>query len=173
MFDIPQMMRERKQLFVRIELLDRLIEAASAYQSSGVFPPNPGTPSAAPKAPATDRPASTMKLTEDAVAELLNEREQAVQLNDIVERLAERNVPLPEKNTRNVVSARLSNSKRFTGRRGVGWWFADRPWPGEIELLRHMSSAIGALNGNATSAPEDGEAATSPIENRQGESHAG
>lgn len=106
---------------------------------------------------AAAREAPTMSATEEAVAALLEER-GPLGTGDLVASLrAVEAVNLPTERATNVLSARLSNSKRFIGRRGFGWWFADRPWPYEN----------GALNGDAASAPEAEGIAVPSNENRE------
>lgn len=167
MFDLPQMLKERAALQTRLSALNKLIQAASDYQASATFPANPNPISMSSTAIAkalgerrvSGRAAPVMEATETAVSEVLEKRGGPVPLSDIITHLFESGVPLPSKNTNNVVSARLSNSKKFEGRRGVGWWFADRPWPDDTELALDAPKENEAPNGGAAGASETALAA--------------
>lgn len=113
----------------------------------------------------------SMRDTEAAAITLMDARNGPVQVPDVVEEMRRRGIELPERKPTNVISARLSNNPRFKGRRGHGYWYADRPWPGLEDSASHDDDDAdenGALHGDAESAPEAGEGATSPIENRPG-----
>lgn len=149
MFDLPQMLKERAALQQRLSALNKLIQAAADYQAAQSFPPNPLNMSQSDVAKALEerqrrtspRAAPVMQATEDAVTKLLVEKGKPVPLGEIIAFLIQNGVPLPGPNPSNVASARLSNSKKFEGRRGVGWWFADRPWPGDTELALEAPEA--------------------------------
>lgn len=170
MFDMPQMLKERALLQQRLSALNKLIQAAAEYQASQPFPPNPVQMSDADIAKALEerqrrtspRAAPVMQATEDAVSKLLTEKGKPVPLNEIIYFLMHSDVQLPSHNINNVVSARLSNSKKFEGRRGIGWWFADRPWPGDTELALDApdENEASTANGDA-SETRGGDAATS------------
>ena len=161
MFDLPQMLKEREALRARLDALEHLIHAASRYQASARFPANPaplpGAPQTLVEASRTSaRAAPIMQATEKAVSSLLEQKGKPVQLNVIITHLFDAGVPLPAGNTANVVSARLSNSKKFRGRRGLGWWFADRPWPDEETL------ALAAPNENEAPPEKEDASDTAP-----------
>lgn len=85
-----------------------------------------------------------MNQTENTAAKLMDDLKRPVSTGEIVKEQERQGHDLPE-NASNVVSARMSNSKKFRGRRGEGWWFADRPWPGdEAELFNENGSATEA-----------------------------
>jgi hypothetical protein len=163
MFDLPQMLKERAALQTRLSSLNKLIQAAADYQASASFPANPPplpeTRKAPSERPMAGRAAPVMGATESAVTELLEQRGGPVPLSDIITHLFDSGVPLPTKHTNNVVSARLSNSPKFVGRRGIGWWFADRAWPGDTELALNAPDEIEAPNGGAAGASETARAA--------------
>lgn len=77
------------------------------------------------------RPAPIMQATEDLAAEMMEATGRPIKTMELVNEMAHRGLRLPEKNAINVISARLSNSPKFAGKRGRGWWFTDRPWPAE------------------------------------------
>lgn len=79
--------------------------------------------------------------TETAAMDLLNERQAPISTNDVIDLLRRRGEPIPDSNPTNVISARLSYSKRVKGKRGQGWWFPDRSWPDEnVELWQEAAS---------------------------------
>lgn len=92
----------------------------------------------------TGRAAPIMAATEQAVGEILEMLgpTSTATLVDVLSPKPELN--LATENPSNILSARLSNSKKFVGRRGKGWWFADRPWPGEGESEQESSEEIEA-----------------------------
>lgn len=75
-----------------------------------------------------------MSVTEAVATELMNATGRPVATAQVVEEMRRRGLPLPEHNENNVISARLSNNKRFQAKRGYGYWFADRPWPNDDEF---------------------------------------
>lgn len=132
------------QLDAERQPLVRLIEAMQAYEKVVGTTIKQSGNVIIKRAPPPVREAPTMSATEEAVASLLEERGPLGTGDLVVSLRAVEGVNLPAERATNVLSARLSNSKKFIGRRGFGWWFADRPWPYEN----------GALNGEAVSAPE-------------------
>ena len=82
----------------------------------------------------TGRPKTVVQITEELAAELMEATGKPVPTRAVLEVMEARGLPLPDKNHINVVSARLSNSGKFVGRRSEGWWFRDRPWPGELAI---------------------------------------
>ena len=81
------------------------------------------------------RSAPIMEATKRLVSQMLNELERPVQTQEVIDRMIESGMAVPSENPANVISARLSNSPEFVGKRGQGWWFADRDWPSEVEDL--------------------------------------
>lgn len=95
------------------------------------------------------------------------------QTREVANLMVTRQLPVPNKNLTNVISARLSNSDKLEGRRGLGWWPKGRPWPDDLLATAEVANENGALNGHPASTPDAGEVAASPIENREGESLSG
>lgn len=92
------------------------------------------TPNVTMRERGVGRAAPIMAATEEAVGKILNMVGEPQGTAVLVEVLKQNEaLGLGAVNAGNVLSARLSNSKKFVGRRGRGWWFADRPWPGEEE----------------------------------------
>ncbi|MGI3170169.1 hypothetical protein ACRARG_13540 [Pseudooceanicola sp. C21-150M6] len=77
------------------------------------------------------RPAPTMAPTRIAAREILDELGMPVETRDLLPLIQERGIEVGGKDPIATLSARLSNSEEFKVRRGVGWWFSDRPFPGE------------------------------------------
>ncbi len=135
LFDLNAMQRRLAALEAERAYLFGLIAAAQAYQNA-VAQHQPYMTITAHSSyqvatPKPKRSAPVMEATEDLAAELMEDAKGPVSTAAIVEAMRERDMPVPAKNPQNVISARLSNSPRFVGRRGRGWWFADRPWPGD------------------------------------------
>lgn len=78
---------------------------------------------------ASRRPAPAMEATENVAAELMEKAAGPVPTAEVVAEMQRRGMELPARNAANVISARLSNSDKFDGRRGQGYWFKGRPWP--------------------------------------------
>lgn len=139
MASIRELKEELEALDKRREVVKRLLDALVDYEglttkSLGVARPSPGAMEVARRIRA--RRAPVMTATYDLVREMLNELGRPVQTQEIIKRMEEKGMDVPEDNAANVVSARLSNSEEFEGRRGKGWWFANRAWPEEeSELL--------------------------------------
>ena len=87
-----------------------------------------------------------MAETDRVAAELMEKTGRPVHTGAIASRMQTLGHTLPEKNARNIVSARMSNNSRFVGRRGEGWWFADRPWPTETNEGDVASSPSAPLD---------------------------
>lgn len=71
-----------------------------------------------------------LSATEQVASELMERTGNPVPTAVVIAEMQALGHHLPNK-APNVISARLSNSARFKARRGFGYWFADRPWPGE------------------------------------------
>ena len=114
-----------------------LIEAMRTYESLEPNFSNPGDvvvrPYLQPKIGRT-RAAPIMAATEKAAEELMERTGKPVKTTEVIAHLRELDLPVPVHNAANVVSARLSNSKRIQGKRGRGWWFSHKPWPDD-EIL--------------------------------------
>ena len=169
MIELSSLLLEQEALRRRLVAVEGLISAYRLYDASTAeLAVISSTRSQGASTPATKMPraAPVMEATEAAVAELLDQRGEPVQLNEIITHLFDAGAPLPSVNVSNVVSARLSNSAKFVGRRGVGWWFADRPWPGEAEIAQLSAQENEPPNGDAAGGSEVEEVAASSAENR-------
>lgn len=95
---------------------------------------------------------SAMADTDRVAADLMERHQKPVHTGAIAAQMHKLGHVLPEKNARNVVSARMSNNPRFVGRRGLGWWFADRPWPEHDDVSPSLPTvgAIGGASGTST-----------------------
>ena len=139
--DVEALRARLAEMDAEREPLVALIKAAEAYEGvvgTTLFQSNSVRVRSRSRAPLGEggRPAPIMAATEAAVGEIL-ELFGPMPTAHLVEIL----LPKPElnlatENPSNVLSARLSNSKKFAGRRGLGWWFADKPWPGD-EVTKH------------------------------------
>ena len=114
-----------------------LIQAAEAYEQvvgKTLFETSNVVARSKPRPEGSGRAAPTLAATERAVAELLEMMGpcSTAMLADILRHKPDLNLNVA--NVNNVLSARLSNSKKFVGRRGQGWWFRDRPWPVDHNL---------------------------------------
>lgn len=183
LFSLAHMLAEQEAIRVQIkgltekdQVLARLIEAARAYEATfgevGVAARQPETISEQPQADAeahsdikpeivarprirerTRRPAPVMEATENLVSSLLETMGEPIQTGQMIDLIGVENLNLPEQNPLNVLSARLSNSTKFQGRRGKGWWFANQPWPGDDN--------VSTPDGAESSEPLDGSDPTS------------
>jgi hypothetical protein len=183
LFSLAHMLAEQEAIRVQIKVLSgkdqalaRLIEAARAYETIGLeVTPGASQLEAASKLVTseiiskvnprprirqrTHRAAPVMEATENAVSNLMEMMGEPMQTGQLLEFLGtgREGMNLPEKNPLNVLSARLSNSSKFQGRRGKGWWFADRPWPGEEDSASDGAESSEPLNGSdPVSGPDDG-----------------
>lgn len=137
--DLERIRARLRELDAEREPLLALIRAAEAYEGvvgRALF----ASPSVTIRSKTTSsspggRAAPIMVATEKAVAETL-ELIGPMSTADLAELLADKpELNLPVKNRTNVLSARLSNSTKFRSRRGIGWWFKDKPWPGDSDSL--------------------------------------
>ena len=104
------------------------------------------------------RPSTVMLATYEAVRSVLLEHGKPTRLSDLLAGVIERGIEVGGKDPASTLSARLSNSKEFKSRRGVGWWFTDKPLP-----------RVGAENDEAEGAP--GRDQPSASNANQGGSH--
>lgn len=135
---------EVRDLDRRLKAAQALLHAARAYQQlSPAFrapraPARQGAAVTAPSRPFRLRLSTAvggaMSQTETTATKLMESLKRPVSTGEIVKEQEDQGHDLPG-NSSNVVSARMSNSKKFVGRRGEGWWFADRPWPGDEQKL--------------------------------------
>lgn len=144
---------EVRDLGRRLSAAQTLLEAARAYQQLSSASKETAKPPEIAVTPNTPRPfemrlstasGGAMSQTENTAAKLMENLKRPVSTGEIVKEQESQGHDLPE-NASNVVSARMSNSKKFRGRRGVGWWFVDQPWPGdEAELFKENGPAAEA-----------------------------
>jgi hypothetical protein len=125
-----------------------MIEAVEAYEGKVGETVESGENFVVRRAPAPRNGAgrTVMQITEDVTAELIEATGAPVPTRKVLDTLKERGLPLPNKNHINVISARLSNSGKFDGRRGLGWWPKGRPWPGEPNMLIDVEEHDDAEN---------------------------
>lgn len=146
---------EEASLLLRLEHV-RAIKASAAALAG-----------AAPKAAAEPvlhvkprRTSSVMNPTRVAVAELLEEAGGPLETRDLLPKVRERGIDVGGKDPVATLSARLSNSDQFKNRRGVGWWFSDRPLPQGGHLLGSDSEAtandLGGLPAAASVSNQGG-----------------
>ena len=144
LYDLPEMRKRLAVLDAQRDSLVRLIAAVENYEGSVGSPAKAGSDGAIHRNPlstAARAATSVMKITEDLAMELIEAANSPVQTSEVLRTMQQRGLPLPNKNHLNVVSARLSNSERLEGRRGVGWWPKGRPWPGEETSMFQPSDA--------------------------------
>jgi hypothetical protein len=154
----------RERLSAELSKLDALLEAMKQYADEFAPELMAEAPSAQRvEARARSRVVATSKptvtdLTADAVERAIDEANMPISLADAERAVTEAGVPMPETdNPRNVIGARLYNSKRFVSLQGVGWWFKDRPLPGHSN-----SASIDANENGEAEASPDAEGAATP-----------
>ena len=97
------------------------------------------------------RAAPAMEATERVAAELMERAGGPITTIQVVAEMQSRGIELPTNKTNNVISARLSNSNKFKGKRGHGYWFANRPWPSDnLNSLLADPVETGSQEGNET-----------------------
>ena len=77
------------------------------------------------------RASPVMDMTIDAVVPILETLGPTTTSNLVEALRGKPELGLTAENAGNILSARMSNSAKFQSRRPQGWWFRDRPWPGE------------------------------------------
>ena len=142
---LAELKTELANLDVRRDATIALIEAMKIYESVGLGRISPGEvvlrPHLQPKIGRT-RAAPIMAATEKAAEELMERTGRPVKTTEVIARLRELDLPVPGHNAANVVAARLSNSKRIQGKRGQGWWFSHKPWPGGEILFGESDGGV-------------------------------
>ena len=63
--------------------------------------------------------------------ELIKRAGRPVRTPEVLAELLARGLPVPDRNPQNTVAARLSVAPHLKGRRGLGWWPIEKPWPDE------------------------------------------
>lgn len=182
LYSLAHMLAEQEGIRVQIkvlnekdEALERLIEAARAYEvafgqdasqtsvvtrsqrvAGGVSEPHEINPRLRVRERAR-RPAPITEATEKLALGVLEAMGEPLQTHQIMDLIGPENLNLPNEKPLNVLSARLSNSSKFQGRRGKGWWFADQPWPGEQDNANNGVNESGPQNGSdPVSDPDNG-----------------
>ena len=127
---IEELEAEVVALDARRNVVVGLLNALREYEGHGV---SPFATAFRPSIQKERQPrlGSAMADTDRVAADLMEQSGRPVHTGAIAARMVALGLTLPERNARNIVSARMSNNPRFVGRRGEGWWFADRPWPNE------------------------------------------
>lgn len=161
MFNLQEMERRLAEIDAERNSLMPLIEAARAYEKlRGKIIVEKGGVTIRQRSRQTGtRPAPVMEATEQVVIDFANEHGIPVTTARVVEIMRDKGLPVPDRNPNNVISARLSNSNRIRGRRGHGWWPADRPWPGdeaEFPLDNPEQENPGAVCPRADLTPAEG-----------------
>lgn len=111
----------------------RHAEALAGIVPAHGKPAGLGLTEAAKSRPASRaRAAPMMAPTREAVHAILSEVGRPVETRELLPMVRSRGVEVGGKDPVATLSARLSNSTDFQNRRGIGWWFADRRYPGEI-----------------------------------------
>ena len=111
-----------------------------------------------------------IEMTAEAVAAAMEKANRPLQLAEVAEAVVVARVPIPkgdDANTRNVVSTRIRRSGRFHSIPKRGWWFNDRPVPGQRAShdTENETPDLPLENGSGVSAHSsqkggDGHAAT-------------
>lgn len=147
MFNLAEMRARHAKLRAELDNLEPLLELAERYERTFGSDPRSETEAngmnrtgvIAAAAPVR-REGSVMQKTIQAARDLLERTGAPITTVQVINVLGDYGLVVPDKNPVNVISARLSNSGEFVGRRGHGWWFRDRPWPGEEPSLALNSS---------------------------------
>ncbi len=120
---------KRERLAAEIERIDAWLAMADELASDSS---SEHTSKAAParKEGTSQRSAGeAMTATYEATERALNEHGAPIPLGDLLAIVRAAGVEVGGKNPNATLSARLSNSDKFTSHRGLGWWFSDRPVP--------------------------------------------
>lgn len=120
---------EVASLAEKLQVTKALADATRAYEAT-IGRKSSGSSSRNVAIHERRRPGGPPNVTEKAASDLMERTGKPVPTAAVVAEMIARCLPVPEK-AANVISARLSNSPRFKARRGLGYWYADRPWPGE------------------------------------------
>lgn len=158
------------ELQEKLQLAKALADATRAYeQAMGRTIHHRGEVTTRQRSRSTGRASPVMQETEKIAAELMEARGGPVPTADVVKAMEDQGVSIPGDKPINVVSARLSNNPRFKARRGLGYWFNDRPWPDEAAQTKLQVDENEAPSGGAAGASEAGEGHASPNDSRSAE----
>lgn len=95
--------------------------------------------------------------TEVAVESILEDVGRPIQTRDLVPLVEKAGVEIGGKDKLATLSARLSNSALFRVKRGVGWWFTDRPMPDVDDEKLSFEGAEDLTVRGSPSAPNANE----------------
>lgn len=158
--DVEHLRARLAEIDAEREPLVALIKAAEAYEGvvgKTLFQTTNIRVRQRPSQGVGGRSAPIMAATERAVGEVLDLMGPS-SISDLVAALRHKpELNLATENPNNVLSARLSNSKKFVGKRNVGWWFANRPWPGDepaADAHQENEAPVNANQGWGTGASE-------------------
>ena len=107
------------------------------------------------RAPKVRQPAPVTVQTREAVRAHLEECGAPVKLRELLSEMLRRGIPVGGKNATATLAARLSNADEFRSIRGVGWWFADKPFPGSLSVFEELEGAA-ATQSPSNSNDENG-----------------
>lgn len=103
---------------------------------------------------------TTTQATYDAVRGVLERVGRPVHVGYLLKKLQENGVVVGGKEPSSTLSARLSNSDEFISIRGLGWWFAEKPLPSELEKLKDKETAESQRSTAAASNSETSKGGT-------------
>lgn len=127
--DVNELENELIFLDERRRVVAALLSALREYNGSAATSEHGVTPIKRISEKRGRRPAPIVVATEEVALDLMDKTGLPVTTSDVLSEMQNRNISLPDRNPLNVISARLSNSDKFVGKRGRGYWFADRAWP--------------------------------------------
>lgn len=131
---LPELEAEIVTLEEQLRITRGLAEAMRAYEAAiGIKINESRVVTIRHRAKPSGRSSPAMSETEQVAADLMTRTGGPVATLEVVNEMYRRGLPVPATKPVNVISARLSNNPRFKGRRGAGYWFADRAWPGEAD----------------------------------------
>lgn len=148
---LAELEEERSHLFGLIQHAEALAVASRGEATPHSVDPVKGVRKRKRQAPA-------MAPTREAARKILDEYGEPIETRNLLSLIRERGVDVGGKDPVATLSARLSNSREFRNKRGVGWWFSDRPYPSELgfeeaedETVEGSSSASSEHSNNGGS----------------------
>lgn len=94
--------------------------------------------------------------TRAAASEILEAHGGPMETRDMLPLIIARGIDVGGKDPVATLSARLSNSDDFQNKRGVGWWFANRPMPGEIQNSNEAEDQSLEVQPSASELDQEG-----------------
>lgn len=156
---LAELEAEMKDLQERLRATTMLVEAMRVYEATvGSKVHHTGNIIIRQRSRPASRPAPVMSETERVATDLMIRTGGPVPTAAVVDEMKRQGVPVPQANAVNIISARLSNNSKFKARRGVGYWLAERPWPGEGE-----DQTLPGLNENEASADHSEDASETAL----------